>query len=59
MEQALTDRLTDALRLAAAAHGVHEQELGEADPDWPPWYAEHMMRTLGADGYRLCGPDPK
>jgi hypothetical protein len=35
--------LADALRRAAAAHGKHEQELGHADPDWPDWYAQHMV----------------
>jgi catechol 2,3-dioxygenase-like lactoylglutathione lyase family enzyme len=48
-----TDILLEALKGAAAAHGVHEKELGRPDPDWPRWYAEHMTRTLGEDGYRL------
>jgi hypothetical protein len=59
MEVTMTDRLTDALRRAAAAHGVHEAELGKPDLDWPPWYAEHMMRTLQDEGYRICGPDSR
>ena len=42
-----------ALKAAAAAHGVHEKELGRPDPDWPQWYAEHMTKALGGDGYRL------
>jgi catechol 2,3-dioxygenase-like lactoylglutathione lyase family enzyme len=47
------DILLSALKTAAAAHGVHEKELGKADPDWPQWYADHMTKTLSADGYRL------
>jgi hypothetical protein len=51
-----TDILLAALKSAAAAHGVHEKELGRPDPDWPQWYAEHMTRTLGGVGYHLTGP---
>lgn len=47
--------LLDALLCAAAAHGVHESEIGRADPDWPQWYAQHMAATLGQRGYRLIG----
>jgi hypothetical protein len=35
--------LAAALRRAAAAHGIHEQETGQADPDWPDWYAQYMV----------------
>jgi hypothetical protein len=59
MELTMTDRLTDALQRAATAHGLHEQELGRADPDWPQWYAAHMGRTLDADGYRLTRSEPR
>ena len=48
--------LLDALKSAALAHGVHENVLGEPDPDWPQWYAEDMARRLGSSGYRLIGP---
>jgi catechol 2,3-dioxygenase-like lactoylglutathione lyase family enzyme len=34
--------LAGALRRAAAAHGKHEQETGQADADWPDWYAQYM-----------------
>jgi len=34
--------LAAALRRAAAAHGKHEQEIGQADPNWPDWYAQFM-----------------
>jgi predicted enzyme related to lactoylglutathione lyase len=36
--------LASALRRAAAAHGKHEKQTGEADPNWPDWYAEYMVR---------------
>jgi len=35
--------LAGALRRAAAAHGKHEEEIGQADPDWPDWYAQYMV----------------
>jgi hypothetical protein len=31
-----------AFRRAAAAHGEHEKRTGEADADWPDWYAAYM-----------------
>ncbi|HEY7814816.1 MAG TPA: VOC family protein [Nakamurella sp.] len=34
--------LASALRRAAAAHGEHEQRTGQADADWPDWYAAYM-----------------
>jgi len=36
--------LASALRRAAAAHGQHEKRIGEADPNWPDWYAEYIVR---------------
>jgi catechol 2,3-dioxygenase-like lactoylglutathione lyase family enzyme len=36
--------LAGALRRAAAAHGEHEARTGAADPDWPDWYADYMVR---------------
>ena len=33
----------DALRRAAAAHGKHEAKTGQADPNWPDWYAKFMV----------------
>ena len=39
---ASTNDLAAALRRAAAAHGEHEKRVGEADPNWPDWYAEYM-----------------
>jgi len=40
--------LASALRRAAAAHGEHEQRTGEADPNWPDWYAEYMVAEQAA-----------
>src|SRR3984957_18911491 len=36
--------LAGALRRAATAHGEHEERIGKADPDWPDWDAENMVR---------------
>jgi catechol 2,3-dioxygenase-like lactoylglutathione lyase family enzyme len=36
--------LASALRRAARAHGQHEARTGQADPNWPDWYAEYMVR---------------
>ena len=33
-----------ALRRAAKAHGEHEARTGEADENWPAWYADYMVR---------------
>jgi catechol 2,3-dioxygenase-like lactoylglutathione lyase family enzyme len=35
--------LAGALRRAEAAHGEHEKRTGEADPNWPDWYAAYMV----------------
>jgi catechol 2,3-dioxygenase-like lactoylglutathione lyase family enzyme len=39
-----TADLAAALRRAAAAHGEHEKRIGAADPGWPDWYADYMVR---------------
>ncbi len=39
-----TSDLASALRRASAAHGEHEKRIGEADPNWPDWYADYMVR---------------
>jgi hypothetical protein len=36
--------LAQALRRAEEAHGRHEAETGEPDPDWPTWYAQFLER---------------
>jgi catechol 2,3-dioxygenase-like lactoylglutathione lyase family enzyme len=35
--------LASAFRRAAAAHGQHEKRIGEADANWPDWYAAYMV----------------
>ncbi len=35
--------LASAMRRAAAAHGEHEKRIGEADANWPDWYAEYVV----------------
>ena len=41
--------LASALRRASAAHGEHEKRIGQADPNWPDWYAEYMVRERAGD----------
>ncbi len=41
--------LADALRRAEAAHGEHEARTGEADPNWPDWYALYMIRERAGE----------
>jgi catechol 2,3-dioxygenase-like lactoylglutathione lyase family enzyme len=41
---ASADDLAGAMRRAAKAHGEHETRIGQEDPDWPAWHAEHMVR---------------
>ncbi|HEV3205446.1 MAG TPA: glyoxalase [Terriglobales bacterium] len=41
--------LVSALRRAAAAHGQHEKRIGAADPNWPDWYAEYMVREQAGE----------
>ncbi|SEC47193.1 hypothetical protein SAMN05519104_1445 [Rhizobiales bacterium GAS188] len=36
--------LAATLRRVAAAHGEHEKRIGAADPNWPDWYAEYIVR---------------
>jgi len=44
------DELASALRRAEAAHGEHEQRTGEADANWPAWYAAYMLaEQLGTE----------
>ena len=35
--------LADAMRRAEAAHGEHEKRTGQADLNWPDWYARYMV----------------
>ncbi len=41
--------VAEALRRAAAAHGEHEARTGRADPDWPDWYAEYMVKEQSGE----------
>jgi catechol 2,3-dioxygenase-like lactoylglutathione lyase family enzyme len=41
--------LSQALQRAAAAHGRHEALTGQADPNWPDWYAEYMVREQAGE----------
>jgi hypothetical protein len=41
--------LAAALRRAEAAHGEHEQRTGQADPNWPDWYAEYIVREQAGE----------
>jgi catechol 2,3-dioxygenase-like lactoylglutathione lyase family enzyme len=36
--------LADAMRRASAAHGKHEERIGQAAANWPDWYADYMAR---------------
>ena len=35
--------LAKAMRRASVAHGEHEKRTGEADVNWPDWYAAYMV----------------
>jgi catechol 2,3-dioxygenase-like lactoylglutathione lyase family enzyme len=41
--------LSQALRRAEAAHGQHEARTGQADKNWPDWYAEYMVREQAGE----------
>jgi catechol 2,3-dioxygenase-like lactoylglutathione lyase family enzyme len=41
--------LSQAMQRAAAAHGKHEARTGQADPNWPEWYAEYMVREQAGE----------
>ena len=41
--------LASALRRAATAHGEHEKRIGQADANWPDWYAEYMVREQAGE----------
>jgi catechol 2,3-dioxygenase-like lactoylglutathione lyase family enzyme len=42
--------LADAMRRASEAHGEHEKRTGEADANWPDWYAEYMVAEQAGTG---------
>jgi catechol 2,3-dioxygenase-like lactoylglutathione lyase family enzyme len=41
--------LSQALRRGEAAHGQHEARTGKADPNWPDWYADYMVREQAGE----------
>ena len=41
--------LAQAMIRAAKAHGEHEKRIGQADPNWPDWYAEYMVREQSGE----------
>jgi catechol 2,3-dioxygenase-like lactoylglutathione lyase family enzyme len=41
--------LAEAMIRAAKAHGEHEKRMGKADPNWPDWYAEYMVREQSGE----------
>ena len=41
--------LSQAMRRASVAHGEHEARIGQADENWPDWYAEYMVREQSGE----------
>jgi catechol 2,3-dioxygenase-like lactoylglutathione lyase family enzyme len=41
--------LARAMERASVAHGEHEKRIGHADPNWPDWYAEYMVREQAGE----------
>jgi catechol 2,3-dioxygenase-like lactoylglutathione lyase family enzyme len=41
--------LEQAMIRAAKAHGEHEKRIGQADPNWPAWYANYMVREQSGE----------
>jgi catechol 2,3-dioxygenase-like lactoylglutathione lyase family enzyme len=46
---ASVSELASALRRAAAAHGEYEERTGQADKNWPDWYAEYLVREQSGE----------
>ena len=55
---ASTNDLAGALWRAAAAHGQHEAQTGQADKNWPDWYAEYMVCGQSGKGLPKCTTTP-
>jgi hypothetical protein len=47
-ESDLLTQLEDLFREVSKAHHQAYIETDGADPDWPLWYAEHLIERLGA-----------
>jgi hypothetical protein len=41
--------LSESMIRAASAHGKHEERIGKADPNWPDWYAEYIVREQASE----------
>jgi catechol 2,3-dioxygenase-like lactoylglutathione lyase family enzyme len=41
--------LAQAMIRAAKAHGQREKRIGQADSNWPDWYAEYMMHEQSGE----------
>ena len=41
--------LAAAMRRASTAHGEHEERTGQADANWPDWYAAYMVAEQTGD----------
>jgi catechol 2,3-dioxygenase-like lactoylglutathione lyase family enzyme len=41
--------LAQAMIRASMAHGKHEARTGKADPNWPDWYADYMVREQSGE----------
>lgn len=42
-------RLAEILLEAERAHDVYERRLARPDPNWPEWYARHIIDRLTED----------
>jgi catechol 2,3-dioxygenase-like lactoylglutathione lyase family enzyme len=49
MTYASARELAQAMIRAAKAHGEHEARIKKADPNWPDWYAEYMVREQSGE----------
>jgi catechol 2,3-dioxygenase-like lactoylglutathione lyase family enzyme len=47
--------LAGALRRAAAAHGEHEKRTGEAEANWPDWYADYIVAEASGTLAQVTG----
>jgi catechol 2,3-dioxygenase-like lactoylglutathione lyase family enzyme len=45
--------LSGAMRRAAAAHGEHEKRIGQADENWPDWYAAYIVAEQAGEDLPL------
>jgi catechol 2,3-dioxygenase-like lactoylglutathione lyase family enzyme len=41
--------LAQAMIRAAKAHAEHEKRTGQVDPNWPDWYARHMVQEQSGE----------